>query len=71
MDIPGESNGVSLQNVRRRIELYYPGKHTFMIKDDGEIFLIKLELSLINEQAVTVKNKITENKKYDLEMPAG
>jgi len=71
MDIPGESNGVSLQNVRRRIELYYSGKHTFMIKDDGEIFLIKLELSLINEQAVTGKNKITETKKYDLEMPAG
>lgn len=70
MGIPGESKGVSLQNVRRRIELYYPGKHTFMIKDDGEIFLIKLELSLIDEKAVTEKNKITETKKYDLEMPA-
>ena len=68
-DIPRETKGVSLQNVRRRIELYYPGKHTFMIKDDGEIFLIKLELSLISE-AVTGKNKITETKKHDLEMPA-
>lgn len=70
-NVPGEAKGLSLQNVRRRIELYYPGKHTFMIKDDGEIFLIKLELSLINEQAVTGKNKITETIKYDLEMPAG
>lgn len=70
-DIPGESSGVSLQNVRRRIELYYPGKHTFMIKDDGEIFHIKLELNLIHEKELTGKKKNTEIRKYDLEMPAG
>jgi hypothetical protein len=59
--IPGETKGASLQNVKRRIELYYPGKHTFMIKDDGEIFLIKLELTLINNNALPGKKKMLKN----------
>ena len=69
--IPAETKGVSLQNVKRRIELYYPGKHTLMIKDDGEIFLIKLDLKLVDDKALPGKVKNAETIKYDLEMPLG
>lgn len=69
--IPGETKGISLQNVRRRIELYYPGKHTFMIKEDGEIFLVKLDLILIDDRSLQGELKNAETIKYDLEMLAG
>jgi LytS/YehU family sensor histidine kinase len=67
----GEPKGVSLENVKRRIELYYPGKHTFMIKEDGDIFLVRLELRLENKQPGKGITWYTEKEKYDLEMPAG
>ncbi len=41
-----EKGGIGLENVKRRLELVYPGKHRLMINDaDGE-FVVKLEIDL-------------------------
>ncbi len=63
--------GVSLTNIKRRIELYYPGEHTFMVKEDGEIFLVKLELRLRKQTVEIADQPITQNTTYGLQMPAG
>jgi two-component system LytT family sensor kinase len=41
-----EISGIGLENVRRRLELVYPGKHRLIInKEDGK-FMVKLEIDL-------------------------
>lgn len=41
-----DKSGIGLENVKRRLELVYPGKHKLIIDDDGEQFNIKLEINL-------------------------
>ncbi|WP_373497428.1 sensor histidine kinase [Aquiflexum sp.] len=36
--------GVGLSNVKKRLELFYPGKHTFETKSRNKLFEVKLEL---------------------------
>jgi sensor histidine kinase YesM len=38
--------GVGINNVRQRLALYYPGKHTLTIHSDNTIFEVRLTLSL-------------------------
>ncbi|MEQ9301273.1 MAG: histidine kinase [Cyclobacteriaceae bacterium] len=39
-------NGIGLSNVRRRLNLEYPDRHTLEVIDQKEAFLIKLEVAL-------------------------
>ncbi len=39
-----EAGGLGLQNIRRRLELLYPGKHTLTILDEPESFRIELRI---------------------------
>ncbi|WP_373331077.1 sensor histidine kinase [Salmonirosea aquatica] len=41
-----ESSGIGLANVKRRLELIYPGKHDLEIRDKNDIFKIELKLDL-------------------------
>ena len=66
----GSDKGMSLANVKRRIELFYPGKHVFMSKEDEDIFLVKMELKLKKGVIKPYKSLNTENIEYGLEMPA-
>lgn len=43
--LPG---GIGLKNVRRRLELIYPGKHELKIQDEAEQYSVNLELSIEN-----------------------
>lgn len=41
-----EKSGIGLQNVRRRLELSYPGKHTLHITEDEHTYKVHLTLDL-------------------------
>jgi hypothetical protein len=42
----GNHNGLGLENVKRQLELLYPGKHLLNIKDLPDRFVVALQLSL-------------------------
>jgi sensor histidine kinase YesM len=42
----GEYNGLGLENVKRQLELLYPGKHLLNIQDQPDRFSVALQLSL-------------------------
>jgi LytS/YehU family sensor histidine kinase len=39
-----EPGGIGLQNVKRRLELLYPNRHSLQIKNGEDLFEVKLEL---------------------------
>jgi two-component system, LytTR family, sensor kinase len=39
------ANGISLGNIKRRLELIYPHRHTFSINKDSETFRINLQIT--------------------------
>lgn len=41
-----EKSGIGLQNVKRRLELSYPGKHTLRITEDQQTYKVHLTLDL-------------------------
>jgi len=41
-----ETSGIGLENVRRRLELVYPGKHRLMINKEDRKFMVELEIDL-------------------------
>lgn len=40
------TGGIGLQNVRRRLELLYPGRHTFQVTRNDGIFMCNLDIHL-------------------------
>ena len=41
-----EISGIGLENVKRRLELAYPGKHQLRIKNESGKFIVNLEIDL-------------------------
>ena len=41
-----EESGIGLENVKRRLDLLYPGKHTLQISEDDGKYFVKLEMDL-------------------------
>ncbi|MES2774232.1 MAG: histidine kinase [Bacteroidota bacterium] len=41
-----EQSGIGLENVRRRLQLLYPGRHVLTITDNGLDFIVHLSLTL-------------------------
>jgi sensor histidine kinase YesM len=44
--VKNEYKGVGLENVKRRLELIYPGKHDLIIRETEDRFFVKLQLQL-------------------------
>jgi LytS/YehU family sensor histidine kinase len=43
---PDKYKGVGLENVRRRLALLYPGKHTLTIHETEQDFMVTLQLAI-------------------------
>jgi two-component system LytT family sensor kinase len=41
-----EKSGIGLENVKRRLDLLYPGKHKLQITEDDGKYIVKLEIDL-------------------------
>ena len=41
-----EYNGLGLENVKRQLELLYPGKHLLKISNEQDRFKVQLQLNL-------------------------
>ncbi|UCJ08581.1 histidine kinase [Chitinophaga pendula] len=50
LEVPGQSkdqvSGIGLTNVRSRLELLYPGRYRLHIRQEGNIFIVHLQLPL-------------------------
>ena len=69
-----EASGLGLQNVKRRLELLYPGRYKLETLEKEEIFIVNLELQLQEIEHPIKKNETKLKKvkqKYDLEMLTG
>jgi len=38
------TGGIGLQNVKRRLQLLYPGKHELSVMDGPDLFIVKLKI---------------------------
>jgi len=43
---PSKKKGIGLDNLRRRLELIYPGRHAFEVHDDGRRYTAILKIDL-------------------------
>ena len=54
------AGGIGLQNIRKRLDLMYPGKYTLTINEEPEIYAVKLQMKLAMLPALAVTHKLTE-----------
>ena len=40
------SGGIGLQNIKKRLELIYPGKYELTVNEEAGMFIVKLQLQL-------------------------
>lgn len=63
--------GLGLQNVKRRLELLYPGRFSFQVTKEAEIFLVHLKLELDEHASPQPASLNYQAETYDLEMLTG
>jgi LytS/YehU family sensor histidine kinase len=61
---PKSGHGIGITNVRKRMELIYPGKYILDIQDEEDVFIVNLKLNLEKGRVVNAShlmNLSTEN----------
>jgi len=53
-------SGLGISNVRKRLELLYPGKHELTIREEEDVFIVKLTVELEKDSAVKTVIAIPE-----------
>jgi sensor histidine kinase YesM len=53
-------SGIGISNVRKRLEFLYPGKHELTIREEEEVFIVKLAVELEREPAKPASRLIPE-----------
>jgi hypothetical protein len=48
-------NGIGIQNVKKRLNLLYPGKYELMITNDEEVFIVNLKIELEQKKESDLK----------------
>jgi LytS/YehU family sensor histidine kinase len=51
MQVPFNSNGIGVQNVKRRLAFLYPGRHELKTNDEGSFFVVSMFVEL-NEKKI-------------------
>lgn len=49
----GSPGGLGIKNIRRRLELLYPGRHTLLANESEGIFRVRLSIPLSNDRPTT------------------
>jgi LytS/YehU family sensor histidine kinase len=58
-NVHGKSNGIGLENVKRRLNLLYPGKNKFQVTESDDLFLVDIELKLTETREMGDYQKVT------------
>ena len=56
----GPPKGIGIQNVEKRLDLLYPGKHDFLITDDDDVFIVNLTIELEQKREILVKTTMAQ-----------
>jgi sensor histidine kinase YesM len=49
------NTGIGIQNVRKRLDLLYPGKHSLLITNEEEVFIVNLKIELEQKKETELK----------------
>lgn len=66
------AGGLGLQNVKRRLELLYPGRYNLTLQQEEEVFIVTLRLQLDaakEDAGLTPSRTVLIGERYGLEMP--
>lgn len=56
---PRHPGGIGITNVKKRLNLLYPGKHELTWQDEGEVFIVTLEMELnASSTSKTMEEKV-------------
>jgi len=58
-------DGTGIENVRRRLDLLYPNKHTLEIKEDLDVFIVDLNIELDIEDSAETKVAMESSQAYE------
>lgn len=58
--VKGNIGGIGLQNIRKRLDLIYPGRYTMTVNEEPEMYAVKLQMKLAVMQAITIAPARTE-----------
>jgi sensor histidine kinase YesM len=53
-------SGIGISNVRKRLELLYPGKHVLAIREEEDVFIVKLTVELERDSTIKTVKAIPE-----------
>ena len=72
--VPQSENGIGINNVKKRLQFLYQGKHELSINDEGDFFVVSMLLVLSHEAPVSQKGYsamiITQNNEHETSLPA-
>jgi LytS/YehU family sensor histidine kinase len=70
-----QQNGTGIGNVKKRLEILYPGKHGLKLTDQGDFFVASLWINLDGESEKVSKATLSKNDlniySYEIAMSAG
>lgn len=58
-------NGIGINNVKKRLELIYPGKHELKINDEGDFFVVSLMVNLTGSAPVYTLSPVAQTITYE------
>ena len=49
------NTGIGIQNVKKRLDLLYPGKNSLLITNEEEVFIVNLKIELEQKKETELK----------------